>query len=162
MVRILMIAAVLVTAPWGTAAASEKPDPQQTPAGKKADPSGVYLCEGTNPDGHKYRGIVQIAAVQNTFLVKWTLADDIEVMGVGILQEDRLSVSYFGGTPAVVVYKIGAEKLVGEWTMGGTEGRVYGETLTRMPEGTALPQPRPQQRRRTPAPNQPAPGSISL
>jgi hypothetical protein len=130
MVRILMIAAVLVTAPWGTAAASEKPDPQQIPAGKKADPSGVYLCEGTNPDGHKYRGIVQIAAVQNTFLVKWTLADDIEVMGVGILQEDRLSVSYFGGTPAVVVYKIGAEKLVGEWTMGGTEGRVYAETLT--------------------------------
>src|SRR5215204_272346 len=135
MVRRLLLAAVLLAASWGTADASEKPDSQQ-PTGKKSDPSGVYLCEGTNPDGHNYRGIVQIAAVQNTFLVKWTLADDIEVMGVGILQDDRLSVSYFGGTPAVVVYKIGSEKLVGEWTMGGTEGRVYAETLTRMPEGT--------------------------
>ena len=160
MVRVLLIVAALVAAPWGTAAASEKPDDPPQLAGKKTDPSGVYLCEGTNPDGHKYRGIVQIAAVQSTFLVKWTLADDIEVMGVGILQDDRLSVSYFGGTPAVVVYKIGAEKLVGEWTMGGTEGRVYAETLTRMPEGTAMPQP--QQRRRSPAPAQPAPGSISL
>ena len=46
-----------------------------------------------------------------------------------------LSVSYFGGTPAVVVYKIDAEKLVGEWTMGGTEGKTYAETLTRVPEG---------------------------
>ena len=43
------------------------------------------------------------------------------------------AVSYFGGTPAVVVYKIDAEKLVGEWTMGGTEGTTYAETLTRVP-----------------------------
>jgi hypothetical protein len=160
MVRTLLIAAALVAASWGTAAASQKPDAAQAPAGKKLDPSGVYLCEGTNPDGHRYRGIVQIAAVQNTFLVKWTLADDIEVMGVGILQDDRLSVSYFGGTPAVVVYKISMEKLVGEWTMGGTEGRVYAETLTRMPEGS-LPKPQPPRRRNAPR-AEPTPGSISL
>ena len=100
---------------------------------------------GHQSDGHRYRGIVQIAAVRNTYLVRWTLADDVEVMGVGILQDGHLSVSYFGGTPAVVV-KIGTDKLVGEWTMGGTEGRVYAETLTRVPEGS-LPKPQPQQQR---------------
>ena len=157
MVRILLITVALAATLGRIGDASQKPDPQAAP--KTSDPSGVYLCEGTNPDGHHYRGIVQIASVQNTFLVRWTLADDIEVMGVGILQDDRLSVSYFGGTPAVVVYKIGADKLVGEWTMGGTEGKTYAETLTRVPEGSV---PQAQPRRRVPPRNEPVAGSISL
>ena len=158
MVRTLLVYAALVAALGGTAAASDKPDGQEPPP--KSDPSGVYLCEGTNPDGHHYRGIVQIAAVRNTFLVRWTLADDIEVTGVGILQNGLLAVSYFGGTPAVVVYKIDAEKLVGEWTMGGTEGATYAETLTRVPEGS-LPTLEPSRRR--PAPRtEPVAGSISI
>ena len=165
MVRILLFAAALVAALEGTSAASQKPETQPPPAAasKSGDPSGVYLCEGTNPDGHRYRGIVQIAAVRSTYLVRWTLADEVEVMGVGILHDGMLSVSYFGGTPAVVVYKISADKLVGEWTMGGTEGRVYAETLTRVPEGS-LPKPQPQQPRQQPRPRRPAPipGSISL
>jgi hypothetical protein len=166
MVRILLIAAALVAALEGTSAASQKPDSAPSappaPAVKAGDPSGVYLCEGTNPDGHRYRGIVQIAAVRNTYLVRWTLADDVEVMGVGILHDGQLSVSYFGGTPAVVVYKIAADKLVGEWTMGGTEGRVYAETLTRVPEGS-LPKPQPQQPRQPrPRRSEPIPGSITL
>jgi hypothetical protein len=153
---------------------SDKP-PAQAPdkptakaVDKKSDPSGIYLCEGVNPDGHKYRGIVQIAAVRNTFLVRWTLADDVEVTGVGILHDGLLSVSYFGGTPAVVVYKIDADKLVGEWTMGGTEGAVFAETLTPMPEGMLAPKPSqgpggasPERNRR---PRQPAPlpGSTTI
>jgi len=158
MVRTLLICAALVAALGRTAAASDNPDGEEP--SPKSDPSGIYLCEGTNPDGHHYRGIVQIAAVRNTYLVRWTLADDIEVTGVGILQNDLLAVSYFGGTPAVVVYKIDAEKLVGEWTMGGTEGKTYAETLTRVPEGS-LPKPEPTRRR--PAPRtEPVAGSISI
>jgi hypothetical protein len=141
-----LTAAALMAALGGTAAFSDKPASQAQAPGpaspiKKSDPSGVYLCEGVNPDGHKYRGIVQIAAVRGTYLVRWTLADDVEVTGVGILNDDRLSVSYFGGTPAVVVYKISDGKLVGEWTMGGTEGSTYAETLTPMPEGMLKPAP---------------------
>jgi hypothetical protein len=167
MVRTLVIAAALCAAVegaalGGAATASEKPPSQ---AGvKKLDPSGIYLCEGVNPDGHRYRGIVQIAAVRNTFLVRWTLSDDVEVTGVGILHSNELSVSYFGGTPAVVVYRIDADKLVGEWTMGGTEGTVYAETLTRMPEGT-LPPPSPSQapsRPRRPGRSVPLPGSSPI
>ena len=68
MVRILLFAAALVAALEGTSAASQKPETQPPPAAasKTGDPSGVYLCEGTNPDGHRYRGIVQIAAVRNS------------------------------------------------------------------------------------------------
>ena len=158
MARRLLIAAALVAALLRTGDASQKPDAQSPPA--KFDPSGVYLCEGTNPDGQRYRGIVQIAAVRNTFLVRWTLADEVEVTGVGILQDGFLAVSYFGGTPAVVVYKINAEKLVGEWTMGGTEGRIYAETLTKVPEGSL---PKPQPPRQRPAPRtEPSPGRISV
>ena len=166
MVRTLLIAAALVAALVRTGAASQKPDapsppakPEQ-PSATKFDPSGVYLCEGTNPDGQRYRGIVQIAAVRNTFLVRWTLADDVEVTGVGILQNGLLAVSYFGGTPAVVVYKGDADKLVGEWTMGGTEGRIYVETLTRVPAGS-VPRTQPPSRRPPPR-SEPTPGRITL
>lgn len=172
MVRTLMIAAALGAAlegvaydgaaPGGIAAASDR-SPAQAVV-KKLDPSGIYLCEGVNPDGHRYRGIVQIAAVRSTYLVRWTLSDDVEVTGVGILHDNQLSVSYFGGTPAVVVYRIDADKLVGEWTMGGTEGSTYAETLTRMPEGTVTPVPPSQAppRQRRPGRSAPLPGSISI
>jgi hypothetical protein len=169
MVRTILTAAVLMAAALGgTAATSDKPPSQAQAAPiKKLDPSGIYLCEGVNPDGHKYRGIVQIAAVRGTYLVRWTLADDVEVTGVGILNDDRLSVSYFGGTPAVVVYKIDTDKLVGEWTMGGTEGSVYAETLTPMPEGMLKPAPQqpsaPQPpRERRPRRTAPLPGNSSI
>ena len=159
MVRILVIAAALVAALGQSGGASE-PDSQST-ATKPADPSGVYLCEGTNPDGHRYRGIVQIAAIEDTFLVRWTLSDDIEVTGVGILRNDVLSVSYFGGTPAVVVYKVDAEKLVGEWTMGGADGKTDAEPLTRVPAGS-ITIPKPEERPRRPRRTEPVAGTISI
>ena len=95
-----------------------------------------------NPDGSAYRGVVEIAKVRDTFRVKWTL-DDSAVMGVGIYSNNILAVSYFGGAPAVVVYKVDGTKLVGEWTMGGIEGSVYTETLTKTSsEAPSLDQPR--------------------
>jgi hypothetical protein len=58
--------------------------------------------------------------------------------------------SYFGGAPAVVVYKVEGERLIGEWTMGGIEGAMYTETLTKIPAGSAPPRARPQPRPRRP------------
>jgi hypothetical protein len=113
-----------------------------------ADLVGVYRCDGMNPDGSAYRGVVEIAKVRETFRVKWTL-DDSAVMGVGIYSNNILAVSYFGGAPAVVVYRVDGTKLVGEWTMGGIEGAVYTETLTKTSsEPPQLEQPRrPEQER---------------
>ncbi len=94
------------------------------------DLTGVYSCDGTNPDGKPYHGRVEIRQVRDTFRVRWTM-DDGAITGVGIYSGGVLAVSYFGGAPAVVVYTVDGEKLVGQWTMGGAEGAMYTETLTK-------------------------------
>jgi hypothetical protein len=101
---------------------------------------GTYECEGQNPDGAMYTGIVEIVKHKDTYLVRWTMQDDSQVVGVGILNGDMLSVSYFGGTPALVVYTVAENgRLDGKWTAGGAEGELFSETLTKMPEGAPRP-----------------------
>ena len=46
------------------------------------------------------------SSIKDTYLVRWTMPNDSQVVGVGILSGDQLSVSYYGGTPALVVYSI--------------------------------------------------------
>jgi hypothetical protein len=125
------------------------------------DLAGVYSCDGKNPDGTVYHGYVEITKRKDTFRVRWTLADDAQVLGVGIYSNNILAVSYFGGAPAVVVYKIDGEHLVGDWTMGGVDGAVYTETLTKMPAGSSVPAPRrpaaPERRRQQDDPADPGP-----
>jgi hypothetical protein len=101
-----------------------------------SDVAGVYSCAGTNPDGTPYEGVVEIARVRDTYRVRWTLEDG-SIIGVGIFSNGVLAVSYFGGAPAVAVYRIEGERLVGEWTMGGVEGTMYRETLTKMSDAPA-------------------------
>lgn len=115
-----------------------------------ADPTGVYRCTGSNPDGSVYHAVVEIRKVENTYRVLWQLPDDTLVVGVGIVSGDVLAVSYFGGSPAIVVYRRDGERLTGEWTVGGAEGSVYSETLTVLPGHPPIEAP-------TPAPRQ-APG----
>ena len=130
--------------------------------------AGVYKCDGKNPDGSVYHGVVEITKLKETFRVRWTLADDASVLGVGIYSNGILAVSYFGGAPAVVVYKLDGDQLVGDWTMGGVDGAMYNETLTKMPAGTAAPAPSVQPRRpgdrprRRPPENQDPNGTIKL
>ena len=126
----------------GTQAAPVQPAPPHDGTAQKRSVAGIYLCEGANPDGSPYQGLVEIIAVDHTYLVHWVMADGAEVLGVGIRSSDTLSVSYFGGTPAVVVYRIDGDRLVGEWTMGGAEGMLYSETLTRMPDGNLQRKPK--------------------
>ena len=94
------------------------------------DLAGVYRCDGMNPDGTAYKGVVEITKLRDTFRVAWKM-DDGSVIGVGIYSGGVFAVSYFGGAPAVAVYRVDGNRLVGEWTMGGIEGAVYAETLTK-------------------------------
>lgn len=141
MVRIVLLGVLVV---FGTIVSMGASNPQ-TPT----DLGGTYKCDGINPDGSAYQGLVEIARVNDTYRVRWDLANDVSVMGVGIMSNGVFAVSYFGGTPAVVVYKIDGRRLVGEWTMGAAEGAVYAETLTKMAAGD--PKPRLPQRERRPA-----------
>ena len=127
-----------------------------------SDLSGVYACEGTNPDGSPYTAVVEIVKRQDTYLVRWTQENDEQVMGVGIQQAGVLAVSYFGGAPAIVVYSVAAEgRLDGQWTMGGA-GRLFKETLTKVAAVEVQPKaPKPTK----PAPRpqtSPSPNSITI
>jgi hypothetical protein len=123
MVRTVLLAVLLVAFGAITPAAAQHP---------LADPAGMYNCSGTNPDGSVYSAVVQIIKVDKTYRVLWVLPDTTWVMGVGILSGDVLAVSYFGNSPAIVIYRQEGDHLAGLWTVGGREGAVYTETLTPM------------------------------
>src|SRR5688500_2759166 len=117
MVRMVVFVLMLLALSGGaTRAQDEKP--------AVVGVAGVYSCEGKNPDGSPYKGIVEIVKYHGSFLVRWTMPDDVSVIGVGIESSGVLAVSYFGGAPGVVVYKAEGNKLLGEWTMGGANGEV--------------------------------------
>jgi hypothetical protein len=120
------------------------------PDAESNDLVGVYQCRGMNPDGTAYEGVVEIARIADTYRVHWRLNNNVNVIGVGIFSGGVFAVSYFGGAPGVVVYRIDGSRLVGEWTMGGAEGTIYTETLTRMTAGTA-PRSEPRERQTVPA-----------
>jgi hypothetical protein len=133
------------------------PDQSVLPANSRnnpADLNGTYLCEGTRPDGAEYKGIVRIVRHNGAYQLVWNVGREEQHLGIGILNGDVLAVSYYGGVPGVVAYRIEqAEKgsrLVGQWTVANAGGQVFGETLTRLTqEVTAIPPP--------PAPSAPAP-----
>lgn len=94
---------------------------------------GVYRSEGVNPDGTKYRGTVEIAKDDQTYLVRW-LARQVTSIGIGIVRGDVLAVSYYTGTNiGIALYHIEkGPRLTGEWTVLGADGLRYPETLTKM------------------------------
>jgi hypothetical protein len=96
------------------------------------DLSGLYACAGTNPDGSPYSAVVEIAKAKDAYFVRWTLTDDTQVVGVGILSGSVLGVSYFTGAPFVVVYATTSGGLEGKWTSPGAQGVVFSEKLTKM------------------------------
>jgi hypothetical protein len=136
MVRAILLGVVLV--------ALAGPIGMRAEETSEKDFTGVYSCEGTNPDGRSYVGVVEILKVEGTYLVRWTMPNDTQVMGVGIFSHDVLAVSYFGGSPALVVYSTTTDgRLDGKWTMGGAEGLTFTETLTKMAESQRQPVKRP-------------------
>ncbi len=113
------------------------------------DPTGVYKCKGTNPDKSVYEGFVEIVKRNDVYMVRWTMLDGSQVIGVGILHDKMLSVSYYGGQASLVVYtKKPDGNLKGEWTALSAEGEIFPETLTRTEE-------KPPVHQNTPRPSRP-------
>jgi hypothetical protein len=101
-------------------------------AENRVDLAGIYLCEGVNPDGTPYKGLVEITPTANAYQVRWTMSQQA-TNGVGIFKGGVLAVSYYGGTPGVAVYRVEGSRLLGEWTMGDSKVQLYTETLTKLP-----------------------------
>jgi hypothetical protein len=100
---------------------------------QNGDLTGTYRCEGTSPSGNPYRTVVEIAKDDQTYVVKW-YSRGAPAIGIGILRNDTLSVSYFTGKDVgIVVYKIEkGPKLSGQWSILGADGQLYPEVLTRV------------------------------
>lgn len=124
------------------------------PADADAPLVGTYDCQGVEPDGTPYHGLVQIVANNGTYDVIWMFGSGQQYAGLGVVNGDVLAVSYFTSRPGVVAYKIEnndkGPRLHGQWTVVGA-GQVFKETLTRVTRDVQRPE-RPVERRREPAP----------
>jgi hypothetical protein len=161
----------------GTALLGVAAVPMRAPAEADAVPAleGMYRSQGTNPDGTEYRGFVQVNRRGDSFIVSWLQAEAADnavriarvSIGVGIVNDNMLAVSYpVGRSSGVVMYKIEGEgqRLVGRWAVLGDNGRVYEETLVKLPPDAQAPpeaQPNDQAPPVRPAPRQ-QPGTLSL
>ncbi len=102
------------------------------------DICGYYRCEGDNPDGRKYRGVVRIEKNHDAYSVTWLTAPNETGTGIAIRKRNQLSVSCLTRSPegaaiAVVVYEIQVgPRLVGRFTELGGNGTIRTETLTYM------------------------------
>jgi hypothetical protein len=105
---------------------------------------GTYECQGVEPDGTPYRGVVQILPHNGAYDVVWIFASGQRYSGLGVVNGDVLAVSYFTNRPGVVAYKIeqgeSGPRLSGQWTVVGAD-KVFNETLTRMTTEVKPPEP---------------------
>src|SRR5689334_7451785 len=104
--------------------AQDRPEPPATTT--ERDLAGMYRCEGTNPDGRTYRGLVEIAKDDHTYRVRWTLGQGGTSVGIGMVRGDVLAVSYYTGqNVGLVMYKIDkGMQLTGEWAVLGADGQL--------------------------------------
>lgn len=116
---------------------------------------GTYDCQGVEPDGTPYHGVVQITANRGTYDVIWIFGSGQQYSGLGVVNGDVLAVSYFTNRPGVVAYKIEkgdkGPRLQGQWTVVGA-GKVFYEILERVTKDVKRIEPPPQPEVRRPSP----------
>ena len=100
---------------------------------------GLYIVQGTNPNGSTYRGMVALTPAGNQFRFTWWIGQQI-FSGVGQFAGRMLVVNW--GAKAPVIYSVAYNSdLVGEWADGSATERLvlYSRAATgadRSPEGT--------------------------
>ena len=96
------------------------------------DITGVYRADGRNPEGRPYQATVQVAAVGQTYLVRWWVTPTEYHEGVGILVGHLLSVAYqTAGQTGLAVYQVQpGPRLDGRWAQLDGRGTVQTELLT--------------------------------
>lgn len=118
---------------------------QEAERGDDKGIAGVYACQGITADGKLYNGTVHITRHNGVYQLVWTLGPEEHHVGIGLLSGDVLAVSYFGGLPGVVAYRVERDadrpRLVGEWTVPAADGQVFREVLTPLHDGADVPPP---------------------
>jgi len=82
------------------------------------------------PDGKEYKGVVSIAKVDQSFTLKWDIADNPAYTGVALPVSNMIAFGYgVGETYGVTVYKINGGELKGTWTSKSAGGKLGAEEL---------------------------------
>lgn len=107
---------------------------------------GTYICTGLNPEGKPYAGTVEIVAHPGgRFQMTWTFAnpngEDVQIHGIGIVVDGKLSAAYYPGYPAIAVYSVEKHNpltLSGKWAIPPAAG-IFPEQLVKVPAGHPVP-----------------------
>ena len=106
--RVILLAALLLTAPFGIATAAEL--------------DGEYAVYGHEMADGRYNGKAAVQKSGDTYTVVWVFGNDVH-RGTGILNGDTFSVIFFvrqSPVPGLAVYKIeGDGTLTGQFTVLG-------------------------------------------
>jgi hypothetical protein len=90
--------------------------------GGSAALGGVYIVDGTNPNGSRYRGMVALTPAGNQYRFTWWIARQI-FSGIGQFAGRMLVVNW--GAKAPVIYMVAANNdLFGEWADGSATERL--------------------------------------
>ena len=80
---------------------------------------GSYKVSGTNPDGSRYDGALEVTAEGNVYRWAWNTGN--EILGVGIQRDNIVSVAYGSAGCSIVSYLIHTDKsLEALWAYVGT------------------------------------------
>jgi hypothetical protein len=82
---------------------------------------GLYLVEGSNPNGSRYRGMVALTPSGNQYRFTWWIARQI-FSGVGQFAGRMLVVNW--GAKSPVLYTVASNDMFGEWADGSATERL--------------------------------------
>jgi hypothetical protein len=101
------------------------------------DLGGLYLVDGTNPNGSHYRGMVALTQAGNQYRFTWWIQRQV-FSGVGQFAGRMLVVNW--GAKSPVIYNIAGNGLFGEWADGSASEKLVpyaraASSSVRSPEG---------------------------
>lgn len=82
-----------------------------------------YAASGSNPDGSKYTGTVDVKVISDTtYTIVWKIGDET-YQGFGMRLNDSLAATYtIDGEPGLIIYNVGGDGLTGAWAIRGHDG----------------------------------------
>jgi len=86
--------------------------------------ASTYDEVGTNADGSKYTGTVDVDVISNTtFKIRWKIGSTV-YSGFGMRMNDTLAATYtVNGEPGLIIYKVGDDGVLsGIWSIRGQNG----------------------------------------
>ncbi len=102
------------------------------------DLGGLYLVDGTNPNGSRYRGMVALTQAGNQYRFTWWIQRQV-FSGVGQFAGRMLVVNW--GAKSPVIYNVASNGLFGEWADGSAAEKLVpfaraASSSVRSPEGS--------------------------